>query len=184
MNVRLSRAEQNDRNRALLLSAALRVFLSRGYHVNVDIPAHVAASGHTDAVITPPLGPSHQIVRTLTDRLVESGWRQSDSVVLAAAGTSDVTAQRDLHTTAAWLSAMIGSRVELAFVATGAPRVADCVAGLRLRGSGRVVVASYLLSEGLFQDRLRLSGADVVTEPLGTHPGMARLIASRFRRTG
>jgi AcrR family transcriptional regulator len=32
MNVRLSRAEQNDRNRALLLSAALRVFLSRGYH--------------------------------------------------------------------------------------------------------------------------------------------------------
>ena len=79
---------------------------------------------------------------------------------------------------------MIGSRVELAFVATGAPRVADCVAGLRLRGSGRVVVASYLLAEGLFQDRLRLSGADVVTEPLGTHPGMARLIASRFRRTG
>jgi sirohydrochlorin ferrochelatase len=159
-------------------------FLSRGYHVNVDIPAHVAASGHTDAVITPPLGPSHQIVRTLTDRLIESGWRQSDSVVLAAAGTSDATAQRDLHTTAAWLSAMIGSRVELAFVATGAPRVADCVAGLRLRGSHRVVVASYLLSEGLFQDRLRLSGADVVTEPLGTHPGMARLIADRFRRTG
>jgi sirohydrochlorin ferrochelatase len=55
---------------------------------------------------------------------------------------------------------------------------------LRLRGSHRVVVASYLLSEGLFQDRLRLSGADVVTEPLGTHPGMARLIADRFRRTG
>jgi AcrR family transcriptional regulator len=32
MSPRLSRAEQNDRNRALLLSAALRVFLSRGYH--------------------------------------------------------------------------------------------------------------------------------------------------------
>ena len=29
---RLSRAEQNDRNRALLLSAARRVFLARGYH--------------------------------------------------------------------------------------------------------------------------------------------------------
>jgi sirohydrochlorin ferrochelatase len=44
------------------------------------------------------------------------------------------------------------------------------------------VVASYLLSEGLFQDRLRASGADVVTQPLGTHPGLVRLIASRFRR--
>lgn len=32
MSPRLSRAEQNDRNRALLLSAALRVFLTRGYH--------------------------------------------------------------------------------------------------------------------------------------------------------
>src|ERR1700760_1705219 len=32
MSQRLSRSEQNDRNRALLLSAALQVFLSRGYH--------------------------------------------------------------------------------------------------------------------------------------------------------
>jgi sirohydrochlorin ferrochelatase len=69
----------------------------------------------------------------------------------------------------------------LAFAATGTPRVADAVAALRRRG-GRVVVASYLLSEGLFQDRLRASGADVVTEPLGTHPGLVRLIANRFRR--
>ena len=29
---RLSRAEQNDRNRALLFAAARRVFLARGYH--------------------------------------------------------------------------------------------------------------------------------------------------------
>jgi AcrR family transcriptional regulator len=32
MRPRLSRAEQNGRNRALLLAAALRVFLARGYH--------------------------------------------------------------------------------------------------------------------------------------------------------
>jgi sirohydrochlorin ferrochelatase len=60
--------------------------------------------------------------------------------------------------------------------------VPDAVAALRRR-RGRVVVASYLLSEGLFQDRLRDSGADVVTEPLGTHPGLVRLIANRFSRT-
>ena len=48
--------------------------------------------------------------------------------------------------------------------------------------SSGCVVASYLLSESLFQDRLRASGADVVTEPLGTHPGLVRLIANRFSR--
>jgi sirohydrochlorin ferrochelatase len=49
-------------------------------------------------------------------------------------------------------------------------------------GPGRIVVASYLLAEDFFQDRLHHSGADVVTGPLGSHPGVARLIASRFRR--
>jgi hypothetical protein len=33
MSIRLSRAEQNDRNRALLFAAARRVFLARGYQV-------------------------------------------------------------------------------------------------------------------------------------------------------
>ncbi|GLE53267.1 hypothetical protein ATCCBAA256_28260 [Mycobacterium montefiorense] len=46
----------------------------------------------------------------------------------------------------------------------------------------RVAVASYLLADGLFQERLRGCGADLVTRPLGTHPQLARLIASRFRR--
>ena len=146
-------------------------FLSRGYHVNADIPAHVAASGHPDVTVTEALGPSPQLVRVLAERLIESGWRPDDSVMLAAAGTSDPAARRDLHTTAAWLSAITGSRVELAFAATGEPRVADAVTALRDAGARRVVVASYLLSDGLFQDRLRDSGADVVTDPLGTHAG-------------
>ena len=30
--IRLSRAEQNERNRALVLEAARRIFLARGYH--------------------------------------------------------------------------------------------------------------------------------------------------------
>jgi sirohydrochlorin ferrochelatase len=156
-------------------------FLAGGYHVRTDIPAHVAASGHPDVVVTEPLGPSAQVVRVMTDRMMESGWRPSDSVVMAAAGTSDRNAQRDLRVTAA-LSAAIGKRVELAYAATGEPRVADAVADLRARGARRVVVTSYLLADGLFQDRLRASGADVVTEPLGSHPGIVRLIANRFRR--
>jgi sirohydrochlorin ferrochelatase len=157
-------------------------FLSSGYHVRADLPAHVAASGHRNTVVTEALGPSQAIARIVADRLLESGWRPSDSVVLAAAGTSDPNAQRDLRMTAALVSAAIGQRAELAYAATGEPNVADAVAGLRARGARRVAVASYLLADGLFQDRLRMAGADVVSEPLGTHPGVVRLVASRFRR--
>jgi sirohydrochlorin ferrochelatase len=157
-------------------------FLSSGYHVRTDLPAHVAASGHRNTVVTEALGPSPAIARIVSERLLESGWRPSDSVVLAAAGTSDPNAHRDLRMTAALVSAAIGRRAELGYAAAGEPAVADAVAGLRARGARRVAVASYLLADGLFQDRLRASGADVVSEPLGTHPGVARLVASRFRR--
>jgi sirohydrochlorin ferrochelatase len=157
-------------------------FLSSGYHVRADLPEHVAASGHPAVIVTKPLGPCPQTVRVLAYRLVECGWRPGDSVVLAAAGTSDRRAQSDLRQTAALMSALIGDRVELAYAATGEPRVHQAVESLRRRGARRVVVASYLLAEGLFQDRLRDSGADAVSDPLGTHPAMARLIANRFRR--
>lgn len=157
-------------------------FLARGYHVRVDIPAHVDAAARPDVVVTEALGPSPQLTRVLTDRLLERGWRPGDAVVLAAAGTSDGGAQRDLRITAALLSAALGERVELAYAATGTPRVADTVAALRVSGARRVVVASYLLADGLFQDRLHASGADLVAAPLGLHPGVVRLVANRFRR--
>ncbi|WP_319458086.1 MULTISPECIES: sirohydrochlorin chelatase [unclassified Mycobacterium] len=157
-------------------------FLSSGYHVRTDLPAQVEASGHRNTVVTEALGPSPAIARIVAERLLESGWRPSDSVVLTAAGTSDRNAQRDLRVTAAMVSAAIGQRAELAYAATGEHNVAHVVAGLRARGARRVAVASYLLADGLFQDRLRTSGADVVSEPLGTHPGVVRLVASRFRR--
>jgi sirohydrochlorin ferrochelatase len=158
-------------------------FLAAGYHVRVDVPAHVAASTHPAVTVTRPLGPCPGTVRVLADRLFESGWRPGDSVILAAAGTSDAGAQSDLRQTAAMLSALTGDRVELGYAATGAPTVADAVEAAReRRGEKRVAVASYLLADGLFQDRLRASGADVVSAPLGSHPGMIRLIAGRFRR--
>jgi sirohydrochlorin ferrochelatase len=156
-------------------------FLASGHHVRVDIPGFVAASGHPDVTVTAALGPSREMVLVLVDRLLESGWRPTDSVLLAAAGTSDERALRDLRATAAMLSAAIGGRVGLAYAATGTPRVADAVTALRARGARRVTVASYLLADGLFQDRLHRSGADLVTAPLGTHPGVIRLIADRFR---
>jgi sirohydrochlorin ferrochelatase len=157
-------------------------FLAGGYHVRVDLPAHVAASGHPAVTVTPALGPCPSMVQVMAQRLVECGWRTGDSVVMAAAGTSDPHAQSDLRRTAALMSALISDRVELAYAATGAPKVNEAVTELRRRSARRVVVASYLLADGLFQDRLRDSGADLVADPLGGHPAMVRLIANRFKR--
>lgn len=161
-------------------------FLSRGYHVRADLPTQVAASGHPNVTVTPALGPSGQLARLVGDQLVTCGWRPGDSVVLAAAGTSDDTARADLHTTATLLSALTGSRVSLAFAAaTGGPQLHAAVARARSRDrrdGTRVVVASYLLADGLFQERLSGCGADLVSRPLGAHPGLARLVANRFRR--
>ena len=155
-------------------------FLARGYHVRTDLPAHVAASGHPNATVTPALGPSREIAQIVAQQLVKSGWRPGDSVILAAAGTSDPRARADLRITAALVSALTRSSVDLGFAATGDPHVCEAVERARRRGR-RVVVASYLLADGLFHEVLRASGADIVTRPLGTHPGLARLIASRFQ---
>lgn len=160
-------------------------FLSRGYHVRADLPTHVELSGHPNVIVTPALGPSGQLARIVGDQLTKCGWRPGDSVILAAAGTSDPHARGDLHTTATLLSALTGSRVSLAFAATGDPRLPEAVDEARRharRDNARVVVASYLLADGLFQQRLHACGADLVSQPLGTHPGLARLVANRFRR--
>jgi sirohydrochlorin ferrochelatase len=133
-------------------------------------------------IVTPALCPSGEIARIVARQLAESGWRLGDSVILGAAGTTDVRARADLHITATTLSALVGSRVRLGFAATGDPSVYDAVDGARRDGARRVAIASYLLADGLFQERLRRSGADLVSQPLGTHPGLARLIANRFRR--
>ena len=156
-------------------------FLARGYHVRTDLPAHVAASGHPNVTVTPALGPGREIARIVAQQLVKSGWRRGDSIILAAAGTSDQRARADLRITAALLSALTGSPVDLGFVASGEPHLHEALERAR-RGKRRVAVASYLLADGLFQERLRASGAAIVSQPLGTHPGLARLMAGRFHR--
>ncbi|BDH56618.1 hypothetical protein MTP03_15570 [Tsukamurella sp. PLM1] len=66
----------------------------------------------------------------------------------------------------------------------GYPGVPEVVSRVRSDGARSVAVASYLLAEGLFQQRLRESGADVVAEPLGLHPSVVRLACSRRRLAG
>jgi sirohydrochlorin ferrochelatase len=151
-------------------------FLAAGYHVRVDIPAQVAASGHTDVTIARSFGPAPELVDAMAERLMAAGYRGGDSVVLAAAGSSDRLALYDVATAAHALAMRLETPVRVGYAATASPTVADMVN----QAGGRVAVASWLLAPGLFQRRVVHSGADVVTAPLGTHPAVADLVLRRY----
>ena len=55
MSLRLSRAEQSERNRALLLAAARRVFLERGYH-GASVDQIADAAGFSTGVVYSQFG--------------------------------------------------------------------------------------------------------------------------------
>ncbi len=147
-------------------------FLTSGYHVRTDVPREVTATGRRDVTVSTALGPHPLLVGAMWDRLRAAGWRRGDAVVLAAAGSSDPRAIADVRAAARQLSGQVGTRVRVGFVATGAPRVAPLVAGLRAAGEPRVAVATWLLAPGLFHRRLAGAGADVLAAPLGAHPGV------------
>ncbi|OLR90160.1 sirohydrochlorin chelatase [Actinokineospora bangkokensis] len=151
-------------------------FLASGYHVRVDVPEQVARSGAGAVTIAPALGPAPALVLAMHERLVDAGWRPGDTVVLAAAGSSDPRALADVRRAAVLLGARTGSVVRVGYAATAQPSVAEVVAAAR----GRVAVASWLLAPGLFHRAVASCGADVVAEPLGDHPRVADLVVRRY----
>lgn len=156
-------------------------FLAEGYHVRKDLPEHIEASRHPATSVSRALGPDPELARVLAQRLTECGWRRGDSVVLAAAGSSDLFALGQVRRAANLLGSMIGERVRVGYVATASPRIADVVAETRARTGRRVFVASYLLAHGLFHQRLFDVGADGVSAPLGADPRVVDLVIRRMR---
>ncbi|NLU81960.1 sirohydrochlorin chelatase [Rhodococcus sp. HNM0569] len=156
-------------------------FLASGYHVYTDVREVVARTGRRDVVVTDALGPDVALASLLTDRLRAAGHADGDAVVLAAAGSSDPRALADVEHARVLLARELGVAVSVGYVAAGAPRVPDLVAAVREHAGARVAVASYLLAPGLFHDRLRTCGADVVADPLGVHDVVTRLVAARYR---
>jgi sirohydrochlorin ferrochelatase len=141
------------------------LLLAAGYHAHVDIARVV--DDHPRAAQADALGPDPRITALLLDRLHAAGLRPDDTVVLAAAGSSDDAADVSVRRTAEALGAHLDRRVTVAYGAARTPRVADEVARLRAeQPRRRVVLASYLLATGHFHRRLLAAGADVVTAPL------------------
>ena len=88
MSPRLSRAEQNDRNRALLLSAALRVFLSRGYHAATLEQIADEAGFSKGAVYSRFESKADMFLALLSDRIAARAAQNASAVTeLANSGT-------------------------------------------------------------------------------------------------
>ena len=88
MSPRLSRAEQNDRNRALLLSAALRVFLTRGYHAATLEQIADEAGFSKGAVYSRFESKADMFLALLTDRIAARAAQNASAVAeLASSGT-------------------------------------------------------------------------------------------------
>ncbi|TFC03531.1 cobalamin biosynthesis protein CbiX [Cryobacterium adonitolivorans] len=141
------------------------LLLSAGYHVRVDL-AEAAAAAVQPVRVTGALGPDPRLARILADRLHEIGLEPNDTVVLAAAGSTDAGAVADCHTAGGQLAAVLGRAVTVGFISAARPRLADAVRAARAGAPGRVVVATYLLAPGYFAGLAENCGADAVSRPL------------------
>ncbi|GAA3760442.1 sirohydrochlorin chelatase [Salinactinospora qingdaonensis] len=158
-------------------------FLAAGYHVRVDIPAQLERVGRGDAQLTAALGRDERLLSVAARRLAAAGWRSGDPVVLAAAGSSDPSANAEVAEAAQGLAELVGAPVRVGYIATGEPTVAQQVRAARAEGYQRVGVASWLLAPGLFHQRLAEVGADAVAAPLCPDAEIAAAVVARFEAT-
>lgn len=170
----------SDDGRAAVIVPLL---LSAGYHVHVDLADEARDRA---ATVTGALGPDDRLVDVLVARLVESGLRGDDRVVLATAGSSDARAVDDCRDMGRRLAVRLGRPVGVGFLSAARPTVAEAVARTRATHPvSRVVVASYLLAPGYFHDLAAAAGGDVTTAPLlradaAPPAGLVDLVLDRY----
>jgi sirohydrochlorin ferrochelatase len=163
------------------------LLISSGYHVQFDLANAVAGAAPRRVSVTAALGPDPRLTALLADRLFECGLRAGDSVILAAAGSSDANTVADCRTTGEQLAAVVGRPVTVAFITAAQPSLTDAVVAARSESpDARVVLASYLLAPGTFAAMARRAGADVVSEPLltaGAEPpaALVDVVRDRYR---
>lgn len=158
-------------------------FLARGYHVTEDV-AGACRDAPGPVALTPHLGAEPEVVRSLVQRLAESGGTGAfgaDAVVLGAAGSRDESSLAETRALAETLSRVLGVPVKAGFASTATPTAAEAVAAFRADGHRRVAMLTHLLAPGFFADRLAAAGADLTTPPLGAHPEIIDLLVRRYR---
>ncbi len=190
----LAALDGGPRDRAAVV---LPLLLTAAYHSKSDIPGALreARTAHPRLAISygPPLGPHPLLLRALERRLGEiPGGTDFDpartAVVLAAAGSSDSAAAGVISGLAARWRARRGWRAVLpAYASAATPTPADAVTALRRSGARHVLVATYLLSPGIFADQIRrdclAAGAAGVSPVLGAAPELAEVVLGRYAET-
>jgi AcrR family transcriptional regulator len=95
MSPRLSRAEQNDRNRALLFAAARRVFLARGYHA-ATLEQIADEAGFSKGVVYSRFASKADLFLALLEDRIAERAAQNARAARDLAGSGDFTALFDL----------------------------------------------------------------------------------------
>jgi sirohydrochlorin ferrochelatase len=161
------------------------LLLTAAYHSTVDLPGQLAAGRPRGLAVRQAqvLGPDPALVTAVERRLRGAGVTSAGprwGLVLAAAGSRDPSALRQVAAAAAGLRRRGWATVITGYAATAAPRVPEAVATLRGSGVARVAVATYLLTPGRFHESLRSAGADAVSDPLADTSEVADLVWRRY----
>jgi AcrR family transcriptional regulator len=143
MSLRLSRAEQNDRNRALLFAAARRVFLARGYHA-ATLEQIADEAGFSKGVVYSRFASKADLFLALLEDRIEERAAQNAAAAANLAGTGDFATLLDLaqqaeHAAPGWRLLVIEFRIH----AAGDPELNRRYAALHARtveGIARVLV--------------------------------------------
>jgi len=191
----LAAALTREAARGQQAATVVPLLLTAAYHGRVDVPGEIEKAGGLGLSIglAPVLGPVggaradavalDLLVRALRRRLDEVLDGPVDGVVLAAAGTRQVSALGTVDLVAEALGSALGVPC-LAGYASGAGRgTAEAVQVLRQRGAQRIVLSAYFLAPGLLYDRVvadaRAAGVEVAAAAMGDAPEIAELVLRR-----
>jgi sirohydrochlorin ferrochelatase len=168
------------------------LLLTSAFHARVDVPQAVeaAASRHDGLAVRTAevIGTDASLLSVLDERLRAAlrtaRVRELDALVLASAGSSDARA----NAVVARLARLWGARHHLptsvAFASASPPSTGEAIREWRRQGRRHVAVGSLFIAPGLLPDRaaeLALeAGAVAVSEPLGAHAEVARILLARY----
>lgn len=120
----------------------------------------------------------------LREALRASRVRELDALVLAAAGSTDALANQSVARLARLWGTHHKLPVTAAYASSAPPATGEAVRAFRAEGRRHIAVASLFLSPGMLTDRsteMALeAGAVAVSEPLGAHPEVARMVLARY----
>lgn len=154
------------------------MFLNNAYHVRSDVPAAVAAARLDHAVdirVAAPIGAEPRLLAALDRHLPDNR-----PAVLATAGTSDVSAQRDLAGLAAKWQERRQAPVVVSYASLAEPQTDVAVAALRERTGVEPVVGTFLLFPGTLADRIATHAGDrPVSAPLSTSVELLEVLIER-----